>query len=247
MVYVDFDEQLHGGFAYLRHSGPALFEFLEKLVPIYCRLCLLTVKHNEARENAEALATDLRMTQLNDKVSFKIRVLDYLAVNLMVNLPAEWGCVLRSPDVSSTCKIAVERLWIHLNLVYAGHIKLLLFNLEDFFSRPESVSALCPLELRSALFVHGHEQNPCFQHKARSQWASRAHRCPIRLSGPKDPLARTKSAKLYETRLSRLCWLAGLWCMDAEMHRWALHWLYRPEPYRGQTGRLHPSQGTEKS
>ena len=235
LVYIDFDERAHGGFAYLNPSGPAPFEFLEKLVPVYCRLCLLTAKHNEARENAETLAAELQVRHPNGGASFKIRALEYVAANLAVCLPAEFGVVLRSPDVTGTCKIAVELLWIHLTLVYAGHLKLLAFNLEEFFSRPEPVSALCPLELRSAPFVHGHEHKPRLRYKARGRRIPRARGCPILLSGPKRRSARPKGTRLYESRTSRLCWLTGLWCLDSEMHRRALRWLSRPEPYRGQT------------
>lgn len=153
------------------------------------------------------------------------------------NTPSEVGEVCRSADVSAETKITVELLWSHLVLVYAGNRKLLLCNLELFFTRPQDSLNLCPNDLRAALFVHG-KHDPFSQRKdrCRRQRISYTRKCPITLtSEPRCNTPRirlTSGNRLYESRMSRLCWLGALWILDIECNRGALHWLYKPEHHR---------------
>ncbi|KAJ7984137.1 hypothetical protein DPEC_G00364210 [Dallia pectoralis] len=155
-AYVPFERLVHGQFARLKPSGPTVVHLLGKLLPVYCRLCLLSECHDRAKIAAQALLARLTVSKdLRDEVAqFEIRTLVYMIDNLSATLPSEWGEVCQSTDVSAETKIAVELLWCHLALVYAGNRKLLLCNLELFFARPQDSLNLCPSELRAALFVH---------------------------------------------------------------------------------------------
>lgn len=241
-AYVKFERLAHGQFATLRPSGPTVVQFLGKLLPVYCRLCFLAECHESARAAARALL--LRFTgsrASGSEVSeFQIRVLEYVIANLSAVPTSEWGEVCLSSDVSVEIKIAVQLLWSHLVLVYSGNRRLLLCNLELFFTRPQSSLILCPRELRAALFVHG-KHDPCSQRKERSrrQRAWHARKCPV-LQPESDLGCRgetsaprvTAANRLYESRVSRLCWLGGLWILDIECNKRTLHWLYKPEPHR---------------
>lgn len=242
-AYVRFDERTHGTFAVLKPSGPTVVRFLAKLMPVYCRLCLMSDCHDGARAAAQSLLVRLTGSRgLGRSVlaDFEIRALEYMRDNLLATPPSEWGDVCRSSDVSADTKISVELLWSHLVLVYAGHRKLLLCNVELFFTKPQDSLNLCPGELRAALFVHG-KHDPFSQRKERcrgQQRVSHARRCPVLPLGA-HPRARrgadrrsTAITRLYESRVSRLCWLAALWILDIECNRGALHWLYKPEPHR---------------
>lgn len=238
-AYVPFEQRVHGNFAILKPSGPTVVQLLGKLLPVYCRLCLLSECHDRAKAAAHALL--VRLTGSRDSrdevIEFEIRTLVYLIDNLSATPPCEWGEVCQSSDVAAEIKIAVELLWCHLALVYAGNRKLLLCNLELFFVRPQDSPTLCPSELRAALFVHG-KHDPFSQHKdsRRSQQVSYTRKCPVRADPrPKQPTSRSRTTavkQLYESRVSRLCWLGALWLLDIECNRGTFHWLYKPEPYR---------------
>ncbi|KAJ7984145.1 hypothetical protein DPEC_G00364290 [Dallia pectoralis] len=161
-AYVPFERLVHGKFARLKPSGPTVVHLLGKLLPVYCRLCLLSECHDRAKIAAQALLARLTVSKdLRDEVAqFEIRTLVYMIDNLSATLPSEWGEVCQSTDVSAETKIAVELLWCHLALVYAGNRKLLLCDLELFFARPQDSLNLCPSELRAALFVHEFSSNP---------------------------------------------------------------------------------------
>ncbi|KAJ7984155.1 hypothetical protein DPEC_G00364390 [Dallia pectoralis] len=224
-AYVPFERLVHGKFARLKPSGPTVVHLLGKLLPVYCRLCLLSECHDRAKIAAQALLARLTVSKdLRDEVAqFEIRTLVYMIDNLSATLPSEWGEVCQSTDVSAETKIAVELLWCHLALVYAGNRKLLLCNLELFFARPQDSLNLCPSELRAALFVHG-KHDPLSQRKdrcRRQQRISCSGKCPVLPldSGPRakrgTPRSRLQTAthQLYESRMSRLAgWgLSGYW------------------------------------
>lgn len=241
-AYVHFEQRTHGEFAVLKPSGPTVVEFVRKLLPVYCRLCLLSECHDRAKAAAQALL--VRLTGSRDLrvevVEFEIRALEYLIDNLSATPPSEWGEVCQSSDVSAETKIAVELLWSHLVLVYAGNRRLLLCNLELFFIRPQDSLILCPSELRAALFVHGkHDPFSQRNERCRRQPVSYARKCPVlpldsepRSKGGTSRSRLTAVNRLYESRVSRLCWLGALWILDIECNKGTLHWLYKPEPHR---------------
>lgn len=246
-AYLQFDAQIHGAFASLKPRGPTSVRFLGKLLPVYCRLCFLRDRHGEAHAEARALlarlkdASGIDATAASASLRFEIRALEYLIENLSSAPPPEWGYACQSSDVSAEAKIAVELLWSHLVLVYAGNRRLLLCNVELFFSRPERSTALCPSELRAALFTHG-KHEPFAPRRARVRGiglGSPAGRdCPVlpppsrgssRGRSPRGSAAQTE--RLCESRVSRLCWLGALWLLGREREG-ALHWLHKPEPHR---------------
>lgn len=241
-AYVHFEQHKHGTFAVLKPSGSTVVQLLGKLLPVYCRLCFLSECHDRAKAAAHALLARLTVSRdLRGEVSeFETRTLVYLIDSLSVTPPSEWGEVCQSSDVSTETKIAVELLWSHLVLVYAGNRKLLLCNLELFFARPQDSLHLCPSELRAALFVHG-KHDPFSQNKVRCrrQRLLCTRKCPVL---PLDSYPRCKwdtrrsrvpaVNHLYESRVSRLCWLGALWILDMECNKGTLHWLYKAEPHR---------------
>ena len=252
--YVHFQQHAHGQFAVIKPRGPTVVQFLGKLLAVYCRLCFLSECHDRAKAVAQALL--VRVTGSGDfrrsaVAEFELRTLKCLIDNLSATPPAEFGEVCQSADVSAETKIAVELLWSHLVLVYAGNRKLLLCNLELFLVRPQDALHLCPSELRAALFVHG-KHDPFSQRTERCQRrrsytrASREQRChrqqrkcPVlprdAYTRPKRATSRSRPAavnSLYESRVSRICWLGALWILDIECNKSTLHWLYRPEPHR---------------
>ncbi|KAK7878285.1 hypothetical protein WMY93_031104 [Mugilogobius chulae] len=156
-AYARFNECAHGAFSVLKTAPWHGCNFLGKLLPVYCRLCFLAQCHEQAAGAARAVLG--RISELPGDTfassGFEIRTLEYVIENLSANTPAEWGQVFSSPDVATDAKVAVELLWCHLVLLYAGNRRLLLFNLEVFFSRSQDLKRLCPEELRDALFVHG--------------------------------------------------------------------------------------------
>ncbi|KAK7915600.1 hypothetical protein WMY93_011361 [Mugilogobius chulae] len=241
--YIRFDERLHGQFAVLHlDSGPTCIHFLRRLLPLYCRLCFLSQCHSQAEAAARALLTRVTLavqglTGGQEPAQFEIRTLEYLLNNLVTSPPAEVGEVTRSSDVSVESKIAVELLWSHLVLVYAGNRKLLLYNWELFLTRPQEALELCPAELRAALFTHG-KHDPVCQRKQRHDRQGRRRLCPVSVTVPHDqlPTGRRRmprgTKRLYETRFSRICWLAALWLLDLDCNKRALHWIYKPEPQR---------------
>lgn len=250
-AYVPFQQQAHGEFAVLKAHGPTAVQFLGKLLPVYCRLCFLSECHDRAKSGARALLARLTTKSYRAHgglvAEFEIRTLEYLIDNLRASPPAEWREVCQSSDVSPETKIATELLWSHLVLVYAGNRKLLLCNVALFLAARQDSLGLCPSELRAALFVHGkHDPFSLGRERVRRRPVADAGRCPI-LSrppprGPRsregdDGVRRSRGVaagnRLYESRVSRLCWLAALWALDIECNRSALHWLYKPEPHRG--------------
>ncbi|KAE8277156.1 hypothetical protein D5F01_LYC25032 [Larimichthys crocea] len=251
-AYVHFDQRIHGEFAVLKTDGLTVVQFLGKLLPVYCRLCFLSECHDRAKTTAQALLARLTTgsyrAQRGQVADFEIRSLEYLIGNLSTTPPPEWQEVCQSSDVSVETKIAVELLWSHLVLVYAGNRRLLLCNVELFFLRRQDSLKVCPSELRAALFVHGkHDPFSVGNGRGRSRLASNARKCPVLspAADPRDPRSNkgedgtrrsrrvTAGNRLYESRVSRLCWLAVLWTLDIECNRGVLHWLYKPEPHRG--------------
>lgn len=237
-AYVHFEQHNHGTFAVLKPSGSTVVQLLGKLLPVYCRLCFLSECHDRAKAAAQALLARLTASRdfRGEVAEFEIRALVYLIDSLSATPPSEWGEVCQSSDVSTETKIAVELLWSHLVLVYAGNRKLLLCNLELFFTRPQDSLQLCPRELRAALFVYG-KHDPFAQSKDRSRRQGLLHtrRCPVLPLGayPRSKRYRVTAVnQLYESRVSRLCWLGALWILDIECNKGILHWLYKAEPYR---------------
>ena len=243
-AYVRFEQCTHGKFASLKQSGPTVVQFLGALLPLYCRLCFLADCHDRAEAAARALLARLTRSGglMGEVAQFEIRTLEYLIDSLSATPPSEWGEVCQSSDVSTETKIAVELLWSHLVLVYAGNRKLLLCNLELFFSRPQDSLNLCPGELRAALFVHG-KHDPFSQRNERCRTQRRtpcSTKCPV-LSHASDPGSKSRTSRsrgskrvnrLYESRMARLCWLGALWVLDIQCNKSTLHWLYKPEPHR---------------
>lgn len=242
-AYVQFEQRSHGSFAVLRPGGggggPTVVQFLGKLLPLYCRLCFLCECHDRARGVGQALLARLTESRdlTNHVLEFEIRALAYLTDNLVSSPPSEVGETCQSSDVSAGIKIAVELLWSHLVLVYAGNRKLLLCNLERFFTRPQDSLNLCPRELRAALFVHG-KHDPSSQRKERCgrKQVALGTKCPVLplVSDPRcTPRAKLTAAnRLYESRVARLCWLGALWILDVDCNKGTLHWLYKAEPHR---------------
>lgn len=238
--YVEFDKHKHGQFAALKPSGePTVVQFVGKLLPFYCKLCFYTQCHNQAHTVATALLKQMtthfseKQNERDQVAEFEIGALEYIIYNLNSYPPAEVGDVARSPDVTVETKVAVELLWSHLVKVYAGKRKLLLCNLELFFTRPVDSSDLCPSELRAALFAHGKHETFC----ERGYHSTYSRQCPVSTPRPKisHSRARTGVSKvrhLYESRISRLCWLAALWVLDFQCNRRALNWIYKPDPLR---------------
>ncbi|KAE8278015.1 hypothetical protein D5F01_LYC23950 [Larimichthys crocea] len=163
-AYVHFDQRIHGEFAVLKTDGLTVVQFLGKLLPVYCRLCFLSECHDRAKTTAQALLARLTTgsyrAQRGQVADFEIRSLEYLIGNLSTTPPPEWQEVCQSSDVSVETKIAVELLWSHLVLVYAGNRRLLLCNVELFFLRRQDSLKVCPSELRAALFVHDPGESP---------------------------------------------------------------------------------------
>lgn len=58
-AYITFEQRTHGMFAVLNSSGPTVVQFLGKLLPVYCRLCLLSECHDHAKAAAHALLVRL--------------------------------------------------------------------------------------------------------------------------------------------------------------------------------------------
>lgn len=234
-AYVHFEQHNHGTFAVLKPNGPTVVQLLGKLLPVYCRLCFLSECHDRAKAAAQALLARLTVSRdLRGEVAeFEIRALVYLIDSLSATPPSEWREVCQSSDVSAETKIAVELLWSHLVLVYAGNRKLLLCNLELFFTRPQDSLHLCPSELRAALFVHG-KHEPFTR-----QGLLYTRKCPVlpHCAYPRSKRYTCRSRvtavnQLYESRMSRICWLGALWILDIECNKDTLHWLYKAEPHR---------------
>lgn len=239
-AYVPFNEDQHGTFALIKPQGPTTVNFIGKLVPVYCRLCFLTECHERAQLVGQTLLAYMQQSRSfrGEIGEFEIRALQYLIDNLSASPPPEWGVVARSSDVAAYTKIAVDLLWAHLVLLYAGKRKLLLYNIERFFITPQNSLLLCPNDLRAALFVHG-KHEPVSKRRERSQKIRTSHatRCPALplkgTLGSKAIKCRSGAAnRLHETRCSRLCWLGALWILDVECNKNILHWLYKPEPHR---------------
>lgn len=240
-AYVTFQQTVHGNFSVLKPGGPTVVRFLGKLLPVYCRLCLLSECHDQAKAAAQALLRRLTCcgeTQ-NNVNEYEIRTLNFLIDNLSSSPPSEWGEVRRSPDVSVEIKIAVDLLWTQLAILYAGNRKLLLCNLKLFFTRPQNSLELCPSFLRAALFVHGNHEP--FSRRKRRHWIKKqfSRIAPVfRLesdaacTGTHVASGVTAVEHIWESRMSRLCWLAALWVLDIECNKKILHWIYKPEPHR---------------
>ncbi|KAJ7983537.1 hypothetical protein DPEC_G00377010 [Dallia pectoralis] len=68
-AYVPFERLVHGQFARLKPSGPTVVHLLGKLLPVYCRLCLLSECHGRAKIAAQALLAGLTVSKdLRDEV-----------------------------------------------------------------------------------------------------------------------------------------------------------------------------------
>ncbi|KAJ7983400.1 hypothetical protein DPEC_G00379080 [Dallia pectoralis] len=215
-AYVPFERLVPRTVCTFKPSGPTVVHLLGKLLPVYCRLCLLSECHDWAKIAAQALLARLTVSKdLRDEVAqFEIRTLVYMIDNLSATLPSEWGEVCQSTDVSAETKIAVELLWCHLALVYAGNRKLLLCNLELFSpdpKTPEPVSKRTqgrPIRARSQ-GKNGHSE---------IQTPDR-HTPTIRVSNVPPLLA------------------GGSLDTDAECNKGALHWLYKPGTAQSVTGK----------
>lgn len=237
-LHLPFDEVRHGYFSSLSQKAHSAVKYTAKLLPLYCRLCFLADCHERAESSARVILSRLKHAAgySASSLPYETRAVEYLIDNLSATPPREWGEVARSPDVSVDAKVAVDLLWSHLTLVYAGNRRLLLYNIEQFFSRQQNTLTLCPVELRAALFAHGrHEPVSKRNERYRKGHLSRRSMCPVehgRYNGK-----RTVNNKLYESRLSRLCWLGALWLLDFECNRIACHWLHNPEPYRDESTR----------
>lgn len=237
-TYVCFSESVHGVFASLKPTGPTVVKFLGGLLPAYCKLCLLSECHDIARTKAEGILAHIsnsREFEANT-LKFEVRTLEYLIANLYTSPPVEWGDLCRTSDATPEIKVAVELLWSHLALVYAGNRHLLLCNLQLFFTRPQDSLSLCPNDLRAALFLHGKHQ-PVSLRMCQSQQrtGSCPEICPVLVLPGVDVThssKRTRAPRMYESRIARLCWLAAVWLLDLECDRFLFRWLYRAEPYR---------------
>lgn len=238
--HLPFEEAKHGHFCSLLQKNPCGVKYTAKLLPLYCRLCFLADCHNRAESAARAILSRLEQVARHSptaSLSYEIRAVEYLIYNLSASPPREWGDVARSPDVSVDTKVAVDLLWSHLVLVYSGNRKLLLYNIEQFFGRQQNSTTLCPLELRAALFAHGRhdpvsKRNDRHRKGHAARWSTP---CPVesgRCSRGNRSRRRAANNRLYESRLSRLCWLGALWLLDFECNKAFCHWLHKPEPYR---------------
>lgn len=246
-AYVPFQQQAHGEFAVLKAHGPTTVQFLGKLLPVYCRLCFLSECHDLAKSSARALlgrlTTKSYIAHGGLVAKFEIRSLECMIDNLSASPPAVWREVCQSSDVSPYTKIATELLWSHLVLVYAGNRKLLLYNVALFLVEQQDSLGLIPSELRAALFVHGkHDPFSLCRERVRRRPVTDASRCPVLLQPPSrgprscegdNGVRRSRGVatgnRLYESRVSRICWLAALWVLDIECNRSTLRWLYKPE------------------
>lgn len=241
--YVPFDPLEHGSFAVLRQVGPTHVRGITKLIPLYCRLCFLAECHERAAVTTRSLLHKLESfaKAQNDPgpvVAFELRTLEYLLYNLSAEPHAALGEVVQSPDVSVDVKVTVDLFWSHLVLLYAGRRRLLVYNLDSFFRSAQDSVALCPDDLRGALFIHGkHEPAPKREDRARLRknrgWIS----CPVVkrrvVCRQQQHQSDGGGSLLYESRMARFCWLAALWSLDFVCNRHALRWLYKPEPIRG--------------
>lgn len=242
-AYVRFDPEVHSAFARStppapRGGGSAHVRFFGGLLPAYCRMCFLCDCHALAQAKARDLLERLNLMargHWSDALRFEIRILESLTENLSSAPPAEVGHVCQSSDVSGEVKIATELLWCHLALTYAGRRRLLLHNVEQFMRRPQRSAELCSRELRVALFRHG-KHEPFSDRKARGRSGDASGRsvrdpwrlCPVSVPSRRDGAARVE--KLYESRVSRLCWLSALWVLG-QHPRCKLGWLSNPESY----------------
>lgn len=238
--YLPFEEAKHGHFSSLLQKGPCAVKYTAKLLPLYCRLCFLADCHERAESVTRVILLRLEQAtrhSVTASLPYEIRAVEYLIYNLSASPPREWGDVARSPDVSVDAKVAVELLWSHLVLVYSGNRRLLLYNIEQFFSRQQNSLTLCPLELRAALFVHG-RHDPVSKRNGRYRKGHASRRSTMCRVESGQCSRRNRSRRqaanngLYESRLSRLCWLGALWLLDFECNKAFCHWLHKPEPYQ---------------
>ena len=238
--YVRLD-QSHGAFATLRAHGPAFVRFTDKLLPLYCKLCFLTDSHEAASRTAVKILARLQETQTEPRVhgrpattlSFEIRCAQYIADNLSAQPPTGWAEACQLPDVSVETKVALELLWSHLVLVYAGNRKLLLYNIDKFLNSTLDSTTLCPRELRDALFSHTRHDISQYR-KGPHNCATNsvyAKTCPVSQPSRGEKQRKTKACagRMFESKVARLCWLGALWALDFEINRETLHWLYKPE------------------
>lgn len=238
--HVPFEPREHGAFAVLNPSGPTYVRCIAKLLPIYCRLCFLTDCQERAARATQTLLRRLEShaTIKASAIPFELRTLEYLLYNLSTEPHAVVGEIARSPDVSVDIKVTVDLFWNHLVLLYAGKRRLLLYNVDSFLSGAQDACALCPVGLRSALFVHGkHEPVSKREDRSRRRKQRGWYPCPVlsrrsALDPRKRPSASVAGGLLYESRCARFCWLAALWSLDFVCNRYVLHWLYKPEPIR---------------
>lgn len=230
--HLPFDEVRHGYFSSLSQKAHSAVKYTAKLLPLYCRLCFLADCHERAESSARVILSRLKQAagySASSSLSYETRAVEYLIDNLSATPPREWGDVARSPDVSVDAKVAVDLLWSHLMLVYSGN------------RRQQNSLTLCPIELRAALFAHGrHEPVSKRNERYRKGHLSRRFTmCPVesgRCYNNRNG-KRTVNNKLYESRLSRLCWLGALWLLDFECNKVVCHWLHNPEPYRDESKR----------
>lgn len=239
--HLPFEEDKHGRFCRIAHTNnPCGVKYTGKLLPLYCRLCFLADCHDQAESAARALLTRLEQAarySLASSLSYETQAVEYMIYNLSARPSREWGGVSRSPDVSADTKVAVDLLWAHLVLVYAGNRKLLLYNIEQFFTRQQNSTSLCPPELRAALFAHGRhdpfsKRNERHRRGGATRWSAPCPVEPRRCFRGNRSRRRAACGRLYETRCARLCWLAALWLFDWECNETVRRWLHKPEPYR---------------
>lgn len=243
--YLPFQEARHGHFSALVPKGPCVVKYIDALLPLYCKLCFAADCHDRAGSTARSLLSRLQRVAScppDPTLAYELRAAEYLIDNLSASPPREWGDVARSPDVSVDTKVAVELLWSHLVLVYSGNRRLLLCNVERFFTTPQNSFALCPVELRAALFAHGRHDPISKRHdRYRREHVSRRTTCPVSPRQTEHHRKRSRqhtlNNSLHESRLSRLCWLGALWLLDFECNETFCRWLRKPEPYRAQSER----------
>lgn len=237
--YVHLDHS-HRAFASLRAQGPAFVRFTDKLLPLYCILCFLTDSHEAAHKTAIGILAKLQKIQTEPRVcgqpagttlSFEIRCAQYIADNLSAQPPTGWGEACQLPDVSVDTKVALDLLWSHLVLVYAGNRKLLLYNVDKFLASSLDSTTLCPRELRAALFSHTRHDISQFRNGPNHTTilSVYAKTCPVSQPSRGDKRRKTKTGRMFESKVARLCWLAALWALDFSINRETLHWLYKPE------------------
>lgn len=234
----------HGTFTSLRARGPVCVRFTDKLLPLYCKLCFLTDSHEAASRTALKILARLQGTENEPRVceraattlSFESRCAQYIADNLSAQPPTGWGEACRLPDVSVDAKVALDLLWSHLVLVYAGNRRLLLYNLDKFLTSALESTTLCPRGLRAAIFSHAtHNISRCgngpHNYATDSVYAKT---CPVSQPSRGETRRKTKArvSRTCESKVARLCWLGALWVLDFKINRETLHWLYRPETCR---------------